>query len=50
MTVIEDSPVRLVLYLAAGSQYKFRDFGSASDARLPLGDWTPSDDPIRKLD
>ena len=38
VTVVEDSPGRLVLYLSAGSQYKFRDFGSASDARLPLGD------------
>ena len=38
VTVVEDSPGRLVLYLSAGSQYKFRDLGSASDARLPLGD------------
>ena len=50
VTIVKDSPGRLVLYLYAGRQYKFRDFGSTSDARLPLGNWTPNDDPIWKPD
>ena len=43
MTVVEDSPGCLVLYLGAGSEYKFRDYGSSPEDRLPIGDWTLTD-------
>ena len=44
VTVVEDSPDRLVIYLAAGSQYKLRTFDSSAKGRLPVGDWTLVDD------
>ena len=44
MTVIEDSPGRLVLYLAEGTRYKLRRFDPSAGFRLPIGDWTLSDD------
>ena len=44
VTVVEDSPERLVIYLAAGAKYKLRAFDSPTGARLPVGDWTLADD------
>ena len=44
VTVVEDSPERLVIYLAAGAKYKLRTFDSSAKARLPVGDWTLADD------
>ena len=44
MTVIEDSPGRIVLYLAAGTRYKLRRVDPSAGFRLHIGEWTLSDD------
>ena len=44
MTVVCDSEEALVLYLAAGTVYKLRNFESDATFRMPVGDWDFIDD------
>lgn len=39
VTVVSDSVQALVLYLAAGTTYKIRDFSGRLDGRMPVGEW-----------